>query len=294
MHLENLRFFYEVAQTKSISTVAKNSHISQSALSQQLSKLEDTFNAKLLIRSNKGVTLTKAGKIAYIHCEAILNTYSKLIEELESLNNNNSLVTVDGTEIITSIIFPMILDRITKFFPSYKIKIISSEYNCNSLINNNADIHISYSHHEESSEIISKELYSDKLIFIANSKFKKDLLTIDEFINCPLILINDKLNIKKILNSSLNLFNKDIYSLSVILNTNNVTSAVIALDNTKAITPIPQSVYNVYYRNLGYKQINIENLDMPLTMYISFTEQLYKREKLFLDKLTQILKGFLK
>ncbi|MDU2995206.1 MAG: LysR family transcriptional regulator, partial [Clostridium sp.] len=36
MHIENLRFFYEVAKAKSISTVAKSSHISQSALSQQL------------------------------------------------------------------------------------------------------------------------------------------------------------------------------------------------------------------------------------------------------------------
>ena len=83
MHIENLRFFYEVAKAKSISTVAKSSHISQSALSQTL-KLEDSLNTKLFIRSNKGVTLTTEGEIVYKHCKVILNTYEKMLYEVES------------------------------------------------------------------------------------------------------------------------------------------------------------------------------------------------------------------
>ena len=45
---------------------------------------------------------------------------------------------------------------------------------------------------------------------------------------------------------------------------------------------------------MGYKIIDIEDLDFPLSMYISFEEQLYKREKLFINKLISTIKGFLK
>lgn len=294
MHLDTLRFFYEVAQAKSISTVAKFSHISQSALSQQLLKIENSFNVKLLIRSNKGVTLTKEGQIVYTHCEAILSTYSKMLEELESLSNDNSLVTIEGIEIVTSTIIPLIISKVNSLFPKYKIKIISSECNSNNIINNAADINISYSNYHDSNSILTKELCSDMLIFIASPNFKKDKLTLNEFLKTSFIMVNDRLNIKRLLYKGLQANNKDLSSLPILFTTNTYNSALIGVNNNKTLTAIPLSVYTTYYKNLGYKHVEVENLDFPITMYISFTEQLYKREKHFLDKFTNILKSFLK
>lgn len=294
MHIENLRFFYEVAQAKSISTVAKASHISQSALSQQLLKLEDNFNVKLLIRSNKGVSLTKEGQTVYTHCESILNTYSKMLEELDSVHNDNSLVTIDGIDIVTSTLLPLTINKLTRFFPKYKFKVISSECNSNNIIHNVADINISYNHYHDSNEIITKELCSDSLIFIASPQFKKDKLTLDEFFKTSLILVNDKLNIKRLLTKRLELHNTDFSSLPILFTASTYNSALIGLSNNNVLTTIPLSIYNAYYKNLGYKHIEVEGLNFPLTMYISYTEQLYKREKYFIDKFTSILKGFLK
>ena len=65
MHIDSLNYFYQVANSKSISTVAKNSHISQSALSQQIAKLENKLNVKLFTRTNKGVSLTPEGEILF-------------------------------------------------------------------------------------------------------------------------------------------------------------------------------------------------------------------------------------
>lgn len=292
MHLDNLRYFYEVAQAKSISNVARYSHISQSALSQQLQKLEENFNTKLFIRSNKGVSLTKEGQIVYNHCEAILNTYNKMIEELENISNNNSLVTIDGIDILTSTFIPIIIPKLHKFFPNYKMKIISTESNSNTLITNNSDINISYTHYHDNLNIITKDLYEDKLIFIAHNSFKKDSLTLNQFMNTPLILISDKINIKNRLSKCLNLYEKDFYSLPIAFTTNMYSSAIVGINkNPNMITCIPLSIYNAYYKDLGIKEVTIKELDMPLTMYISFTEQLYKREKYFLDKFTSILKS---
>ena len=60
-------YFYEVAELKSISKVSNNLHISQPALSHQLSSLEKQLGVTILERSNRGVKLTEQGKI-YIYC----------------------------------------------------------------------------------------------------------------------------------------------------------------------------------------------------------------------------------
>ena len=65
MRISSLRYFYEVAQLKSISKISNNLHISQPALSHQISKLEKYLGVKLLERSNTGVELTTKGQVMY-------------------------------------------------------------------------------------------------------------------------------------------------------------------------------------------------------------------------------------
>jgi DNA-binding transcriptional LysR family regulator len=57
--------------------------MTQSALSQQLQALEKSLNAKLLIRSNKGVELTEEGEIVLSYAEALVNIYENMLKELE-------------------------------------------------------------------------------------------------------------------------------------------------------------------------------------------------------------------
>ena len=294
MHIDNLKYFYKVAQAKSISTVAKESHISQSALSQQLLKLENNLNVKLLVRSNKGVSLTKEGEIVYNHCEVILNTYNKMTEELESINSKRNLITIDGCDALISTLIPLSIQNIKKYFPKYNLKLISSELTSNNLLNSISDINIDFFSYGTSPTILSKELFEDKIVFVTNSTFLKDTISIDEFLSHQFIMVNDKINLKEHILDVLLSKDKSISSLKILFNTNTYQSALIALKNNNAITAIPYSIYNIFYKDFNLKTIEVENLDFPLTMYINYSEQLYNREKLFVDRLTKILKGFLK
>lgn len=294
MHIDNLKYFYKVAQAKSISTVAKESHISQSALSQQLLKLENNLNVKLLVRSNKGVSLTKEGEIVYNHCEVILNTYNKMTEELESINSKRNLITIDGCDALISTLIPLSIQNIKKYFPKYNLKLISSELTSNNLLNSISDINIDFFSYGTSPTILSKELFEDKIVFVTNSTFLKDTISIDEFLSHQFIMVNDKINLKEHILDVLLSKDKSISSLKILFNTNTYQSALIALRNNNAITAIPYSLYNIFYKDFNLKTIEVENLDFPLTMYMNYSEQLYNREKLFVDRLTKILKGFLK
>jgi DNA-binding transcriptional LysR family regulator len=61
--IRQLRYFVAVAERGSVSQAALALHLSQSALSEALHKLEVELGVELLARSSRGVTLTPAGAV---------------------------------------------------------------------------------------------------------------------------------------------------------------------------------------------------------------------------------------
>ena len=59
--LAQLRTFLEVAEAGSLTAAAPQVFLSQSAVSEQMRKLEDAVGQTLLLRSKTGVVLTPAG-----------------------------------------------------------------------------------------------------------------------------------------------------------------------------------------------------------------------------------------
>ncbi|MEG1002905.1 MAG: LysR family transcriptional regulator, partial [Clostridium sp.] len=99
MQIDSLKYFYEVAELKSISKVANNSHISQPALSHQLSKLEKELGAKLFERSNRGVELTSQGEILYNYAKEIILSHNNLVEEINANSLNKSEIGITNSSI---------------------------------------------------------------------------------------------------------------------------------------------------------------------------------------------------
>ena len=61
MEIHQLRYVLAVANTSSFSLAAEKCFVSQSTLSQQISKLEKELQVKLFVRNTRSVTLTEAG-----------------------------------------------------------------------------------------------------------------------------------------------------------------------------------------------------------------------------------------
>jgi len=59
MQIESLKVFCDLAETANFTKAAKINGITQSAVSQQISALENRFQAKFIERSKKKFTLTK-------------------------------------------------------------------------------------------------------------------------------------------------------------------------------------------------------------------------------------------
>lgn len=72
MELRQLEYFAAVVRHGHFGRAAQEVYVTQSALSQQISRLEDELGLTLLVRSAKGVELTPAGVELLDHAEAIL------------------------------------------------------------------------------------------------------------------------------------------------------------------------------------------------------------------------------
>ncbi len=76
--------FVAVAETGSLSGAGKALHLTPSAVSKQISVLENELNTQLLERSNKKVSLTTQGANFYSKCVAILKSVKDAEEEIKT------------------------------------------------------------------------------------------------------------------------------------------------------------------------------------------------------------------
>ena len=89
MELRQLRYFVEVAEREHVSEAAEHLHIAQSAISRQISRLEDELGVLLFEKIGRNIQLTPIGKIFLIHAKTAIQAieYAKYqIEEFWTLN----------------------------------------------------------------------------------------------------------------------------------------------------------------------------------------------------------------
>lgn len=127
MQIDSLKYFHDVAILKSISKVANNSHISQPALSQQLSKLEEKLGVTLLERSNRGVVLTEEGEILFKYSKEILSTYDHLRQEISDHKKNKNKVRIETDGGAAAYLVSPIMPKLLNEFHDFKVSIRNEE-----------------------------------------------------------------------------------------------------------------------------------------------------------------------
>jgi len=84
MQIETLKVFCDLVDSGSFSQAAVRNHITQSAVSQQVRSLEQRFDARLLTRQSKRVTVTDSGRTLYEAGREILARFQQLTSDLKS------------------------------------------------------------------------------------------------------------------------------------------------------------------------------------------------------------------
>ncbi|MFH8370078.1 LysR family transcriptional regulator [Streptomyces sp. NPDC018031] len=84
LNLDRLRTLHAVARHGSVSGAADGLHVTTSAVSQQLSKLERETGQQLLAKNGRGVRLTDAGRLLADHAARILSQVELAQSDLEA------------------------------------------------------------------------------------------------------------------------------------------------------------------------------------------------------------------
>lgn len=108
-----LRVFLVIVEEKSLSLASFKLNITQSAVSQNLKKLEEQLEVKLIVRNNRNFYLTEQGEILY---KTAVEIYSKLTEcENLLLSSQNNLKGNLNLMMVTGINSPLLDRQLTSF-----------------------------------------------------------------------------------------------------------------------------------------------------------------------------------
>lgn len=85
MQIQSLRVFCDLVETKSFTKTASLNHVTQSAVSQQLSSLERQFKSILIERRRKQFQVTCEGQALYETSKEVIHTYESLLNKLQEI-----------------------------------------------------------------------------------------------------------------------------------------------------------------------------------------------------------------
>jgi DNA-binding transcriptional LysR family regulator len=122
LDLDLLNTFLTVAEAGSLSAAAPRLHRSQSALSEQIRKLEDSIGIPLLVRGKTGATPTPAGERLLGHARTLLAASEEAVRDVKGDRIEGEL-RLAITEFFRPSTITSILKRIRRSYPKLRLHV---------------------------------------------------------------------------------------------------------------------------------------------------------------------------
>ena len=87
MELRQCRYFIAVVDAQGITSAARKLNVVQSAVSHQIANLEKELQIKLLQRTRTGVVPTEAGRVLYLHAQAVVKHVEAAHQSIRALDH---------------------------------------------------------------------------------------------------------------------------------------------------------------------------------------------------------------
>ncbi len=124
MKLHQLRAIVAICESGSIQEASRLLHISQPALSKSIKELETELGVPLLVRSNRGITVTEYGERLVRRARLILEEVRRAREEIETLKGMmDGKVSIGVSPVTPGAQFIASLNRYRKRYPRVQMHI---------------------------------------------------------------------------------------------------------------------------------------------------------------------------
>ncbi len=270
MHLDALKYFLYIVEEKSISKAAKKAHISQSALSQMIHKLEEDLNQSLLVRSNRGVTLTSQGEIVLRYANHIIKNFDKMVSELKSYDSNDKKITISGTSSLAAYSLPCMIYKIKKHFPDFRYDLEAKTVD--SILTDLKDDMSDFGFVDEKvedDELIYHRMGREEMVLIAKHDYKVDEeITLDDLVDMELIMCTMNHKTCEKLEIALKPHGKGLDNLNIIFNADSLSAVKSSVLNGYGVAFVPyESIKHELYEK-SIKLIDIQDVDLDYDIYM--------------------------
>ena len=125
MKFHQLRAIVAICESGSIQEASRQLHISQPALSKAIKELEAELGVPLLVRSNRGITVTEYGERLVKRARMVLEEVRRAREEIDTLKGvMDGKLAIGVSSVTPSNQFVTSLNRYRKRFPKVQVQII--------------------------------------------------------------------------------------------------------------------------------------------------------------------------
>lgn len=125
MDARSLRYFVQVADSRSFSKAANFLRIGQPALSRCVQQLEDELGVQLFQRTRRGVELTPAGQILRTRSKSILDQFGQLGDEVRAHAHDVTGTAIVGVPAAAGqIIVPGVMRHLSERYSSVRLHVV--------------------------------------------------------------------------------------------------------------------------------------------------------------------------
>jgi len=120
----DIRAFLAVADTLSFSHAAQQMHLSQSALSTLIARLEEAFGTRLFDRTTRAVALTAAGEVLASHADALLADIERTVAAVRDVTAlRRGRVALAAMPSLAARIVPRLFRSFSDSYPDIKLSL---------------------------------------------------------------------------------------------------------------------------------------------------------------------------
>ncbi|NTW72573.1 MAG: LysR family transcriptional regulator [Eubacteriaceae bacterium] len=123
MDIQRMRYFISAAKHMNFTKAAEEFFIAQSAMSQQIQKLENQLEVKLFTRKNKSIVLTTEGTLFLEDAQIIVEKYEHALERLKSVQKGYTgilNIAFDGQ--YERVFLPSLVHEFNAHYPNIQLK----------------------------------------------------------------------------------------------------------------------------------------------------------------------------
>ncbi|SJZ33837.1 LysR family transcriptional regulator [Selenihalanaerobacter shriftii] len=245
MKIYQFKIFNTVTQVKSFSKAANLLYLSQPAISKHIKSMEEYYGTRLFNRTSQGVNLTKAGRTVYEYGKKLLETHDNLEKEIDKHLNLENLNLIVGASVTPGeYLLPCTIWTFKDKHPKIDIqlKVNHTEEIIQEVLNNKVSIGIVEGEVPPETNLNTKKIMYDELKFIASPlKFKKDIISLEELKESPLILLNESFGIRQKFNQFIDSNNLKIDDLNIITEMDSITAIKSAVESGLGVSIVSHS-----------------------------------------------------